>query len=126
MSRHSGLIVPALLVLCLAVVACVDEGRPETCDAEAVTVEVTVMANGMEPNPAAVCRGQDVSLELNPEVDGVFHVHGLDDTLPATTITAGEQLSLRFTPEVTGQFPVELHPAGDQGIAIGIFTVHER
>lgn len=129
MSRPTRLLRRFVLAasLALALVGCLDQGRPEACNEDAITVEITVMADGMEPNPAAVCRGQAVTLELRPEVDGVFHIHQLDDAVPATTIRAGEPVTLDFTPEVTGQFPVELHPADDpQGIAIGVFTVHDR
>jgi hypothetical protein len=127
MLRSSLAVGLILAVACVLLAGCVDDGRPATCDAVAVTVELTVSADGMDPNPVSVCRGQEVSLELRPEVDGVFHVHGLDAVLPATTIAAGEPVTLTFTPDQTGQFPVELHPADDpQGISIGIFTVHDR
>ena len=118
-----------LLPLCLggALAGCVDADRPETCEAGAVTLEITVAADGMEPNPAEMCTDQDVTLMLRPEVSGVFHVHGLDAHVPATTIAEGEPLNLTFTPDRSGQFPVELHPADDpRGIAIGIVTIYER
>ena len=110
-----------------ALTGCVDADRPETCEAGAVTIEITVGADGMEPNPTEMCTGQEVTLTLRPEVDGVFHIHGLDAHVPATTIAEGEPMNLTFTPDRSGQYPVELHPADDpRGIAIGIVTIYER
>ena len=64
---------------------------------------------------------------LDPEVDGVFHIHGLDDVVPATPVIAGEHVTLEFTADRSGQFPIELHPADDPtGVSLGIFTVYER
>lgn len=121
--------VRAIVVLALLVVmtACVPDNRPDSCSEDAVTIELTVRADAMEPGNPAACEGQRVTLAITPQVDGVFHVHGLDEVVPATTITAGEALELTFTPEGTGQFPVELHPADNpQGVAIGILTVYDR
>ena len=47
---------------------------------------------------------------VDSEVDGVFHIHGLDDLVPATPVVAGEQVTLEFTVDRSGQFPIELHP----------------
>jgi hypothetical protein len=118
----------ALLVILLAVLAgCVTENRPAACDADATTIQLTVTATSMTPNDPAACRGQLVTLTIEAEVDGLFHMHALDDLVPATTIAAGEETTLEFSAERSGQFPVELHPADDpQGITIGILTLHER
>ena len=127
MVRRARLVLLILLMIGGTLVGCVDQDPPETCDADAVKVEITVAADGMEPNPAEMCTGQDVTLTLHPQVDGVFHIHGLDALVPATTIAEGEPLDITFTPDRSGQFPVELHPADDpQGIAIGIVTIYER
>lgn len=115
------------LPLLLVIVACVPENRPETCADDAVTVDLTVRADGMEPANPSVCSGQDVTLGLSSEVDGVFHIHGLDESVPATTIAAGQGIQLEFTAEETGQFPIELHLADDpQGVSIGILTIYDR
>ena len=116
-----------LLIVAMTLSGCVDEHRPEDCGADELTIELTVSADALEPDDPAACRGQLVSLVLDSEVDGVFHIHGLDALVPATTISAGEELTLEFDATTRGQFPVELHPADDpQGLTIGILTVHER
>ena len=113
--------------LVLLVAGCVDQDRPAACDADELSLEVTVGADGMEPNPLEACEGQTVSMTVIPEIDGVFHIHGYDRAVPATTIVAGEETVLDFAAELTGQFLVELHPAeSGQGVDIGIFTVYER
>jgi hypothetical protein len=119
---------PAILIgLSVVLGACVSENRPADCDDDAKTIRVTVDATSMEPNDPAACRGQDVTLIVDPEVDGILHIHGLDALVPATTISAGEQLRLEFTADLSGQFPIELHAADDpRGASVGILTIHER
>jgi hypothetical protein len=114
-------------LLAALLVGCVTENRPATCNADDTTIELTVSATSLEPDDPAACRGQAVTMILDPEVDGVFHIHGLDAVVPATTVVAGEQVTLEFTADRSGQFPIEIHPGDDpQGVTIGIFTVYER
>jgi hypothetical protein len=125
--RLRGPISALLIVAAGTLVGCVAEDRPESCGADAATIRLTVTATSMEPSTAAACRGQDVTVVIDSEVDGVFHIHGLDDIVPATTISAGEETELEFAADRTGQFPVELHPADDaRGVDIGLLTLHER
>jgi hypothetical protein len=59
-------------------------------------------------------------------VDGVIHIHGYDQVVPATEVSAGEDLNLSFVAERAGQFPIELHPDADPtSVNVGVFTVHE-
>jgi Cupredoxin-like domain len=121
----------ATAVLAAALVAvlagCVTQNRPAACDDDATTIEVTVTERALEPNDPAACRGQDVTIVVDSEVDGVIHIHGLDEVVPATTIAAGERETLEFEADRSGQFPIELHPADDpEGVSIGILTLHER
>ena len=68
----------------------------------------------------------EVALVFTSEVDGVFHIHGYDEQVPATTVTAGERIELRFEATRSGQFPIELHlPGESEGVDVGILTVHE-
>jgi hypothetical protein len=115
----------ALVAAVLA--GCVTENRPEACNADQTTIELTLSATALEPNDPAACRDQLVTMIVDSEVDGVFHIHGLDDVVPATPVVAGEEITLDFTADRSGQFPIELHPADDpQGVSVGIFTIHER
>ena len=117
-----------LLILALVVAAtgCVSQNRPQSCDDPRLTLEVTLTAAAMQPSDPAVCRGQEVTLVVASEVDGVLHIHGYDEQVPATEVAAEEELRLVFVATRSGQFPIELHPADDpRGIEVGIFTVHE-
>ena len=115
-----------LLIVALAVAGCVSDTRPETCDAASVTIEMTLTATDLTPSDPAVCRDQEVTLVVDSETDGVLHIHGYDEAVPATTVHEGDTITLDFTASRSGQFPIELHPGDDpEGIAVGIFTVHE-
>jgi len=122
-----GTAASTLLLVAGILVGCVSDNRPATCNADETTIELTVSATDLEPNDPSACRDQVVTMVLDSEVDGVFHIHGLDRIVPATPVVAGEQVTLEFIVDQSGQFPIEIHPGDDpQGISIGIFTVYER
>ena len=121
-------------ILLLAVLAliglngCVSDNRPgdSACQAPAAEIALTVTADSMSPNDPAVCRDQEVTLVVTAEVSGAFHIHGYDESVPATEIVDGQVTEIEFTAAESGQFPIELHPNDDPtGVNIGIFTVHE-
>lgn len=121
--RH---VIAALVMLPLVTAACVSQNRPASCDDPSVTVDLQLTADSLSPTDPAVCRGQQVTLVIDSKVDGVLHVHGYDEALPATSVTAGEELTLEFTATRSGQFPVELHTDEvTTGVSVGVFTVHE-
>lgn len=108
---------------------CVETNRPEAsaCAAPAVTIELSLDDTGLTPDDPAVCRGQQVTLRIRSATDGVLHIHGYDEEVPATSVEAGATLELAFDASRAGQFPIELHPAdAPEGVAVGIFTVHEH
>jgi hypothetical protein len=115
------------VVLATVLGACVSDSRPNAsaCAAPAIVLDLRLTATDLTPAPS-VCRGQEVTLRIASEVDGVFHIHGYEQAVSATEVVAGETLELTFTADTEGQFPVELHPAGDPtGVSIAIFTVNE-
>lgn len=119
---------PALAGALLLLTACVEDSGPdaEACAVPTVEIELALAADALEPNDPAVCRDQEVTLVISPEVDGVFHIHGYDEEIPATEVRSGEETELRFTAARSGQFPIELHPLdAPAGVEIGVFTVHE-
>lgn len=114
-----------LVLLLLLLGACVEEARPSGCENDAVEIRVELEADRMTPSALGVCRGQQVTLIVATEVDATFHVHGYDDALPATTVSAGEEARLEFEASRAGQFPIEIHPADDpRGVEVGILTVY--
>jgi hypothetical protein len=125
--HRTRVVVPLLIALVVVLPGCVSDNRPADCEADEKAIRLTVDTASMEPNDPTACRGQLITLVIDPEVDGVLHIHGLDAVVPATTIVAGEEVTLEFTATPSGQFPVELHASGDsQGEILGIFTVHEH
>jgi len=109
----------------LLVVGCTPSDT-SSCSAPSVTLEATVTDEAMDPSALAVCRGQDVTLELHSQTDGVFHLHGYDEQVPATTLTPGETTTLEFSADAAGQFVIELHARSEESeVEIGIFTVNE-
>ena len=107
--------------------ACVSDSRPDAsaCAAPAVVLDLRLTATELTPAPS-VCRDQEVTLRIESEVDGVFHIHGYEQAVSATEVVAGETLELTFTADTVGQYPIELHPADDpSGVSIAIFTVNE-
>jgi hypothetical protein len=114
-----------MLVACVGLLAaCI--GQSPACEALPEEIELTLSATTLTPSDPAVCRGDEVTLTVSSEVDGVLHVHGYDEDVPATNVAAGEVLDLEFTATRSGQFPIELHTDEDtEGVNVGLFTVHE-
>jgi len=120
-ARPFAALLTTLLVIVLT--GCIEDSE---CASLPTRIEVTVAADGLTPTDPATCRGEEVTLVVTAEVDGVLHIHGYDAEVPATEIAAGEVTELDFTASRSGQFPVELHTDEDAaGASIGIFTVHE-
>ena len=115
-----------LLALVVILAGCVDDGRPEDCDATDVSIELSVSADAMTPDDPAACRDQRVTLVIDSSVDGHFHIHGYDEAVPETELAPGEEVEIEFVADRSGQFTMELHGDGDdEGIELGVFTVHE-
>jgi hypothetical protein len=117
----------SLVAAGLLAAACVEVGLPADCDEPAVTREATLTSRArLVPSNVDVCRDQEVTLVVEPEADGVLHIHGYDEAVPATSVHVRQELTLVFMAGRSGQFVIELHPAGDPtGASIGILTMHE-
>ena len=122
--RSRALVIAAAAALALA--GCIG-GTSADCAALPDEIDLTLTADALEPDDPAACRGQEMTFVVTSETDGVLHVHGYDDELPATEVAAGEVVELAFTAARSGQFPIELHSADDsRGVTVGLFTVHEQ
>ena len=114
----------ALLVVIAGIGGCIG-GNPD-CAELPTRIELTLSSDGLTPRDPTVCRDREVTLVVTSAVDGVLHIHGYDEQVPATSVTHGEVVELAFTAVRSRQFPIEFHPDDDaQGISAGIFTVHE-
>jgi len=126
MIHRSQLVAIALAGMLLA--ACIpDTGRPETCDEPSVALEVTLVEERLEPGNPAVCQGQDVTITVDVQRDGILHLHGYDDVLPAREVRAGTSEEFVFTAGRIGEFVIALHTTdGPAEATAGVLTVHER
>ena len=114
-----------MVLLGLAAAACIPSTDVD-CSDPAVTIDATVTDSAMEPAAISACRGQDVTLVLTSETDGVLHIHVYDDQVPATPLTPGEDQTLAFTDDHAGQFIIELHArSGQEETEIGVLTINE-
>ena len=114
----------APIAAALLIVSACNPSDAGSCTAPSVTLEATVTDQAMDPSALAVCRDQEVTLELHSQTDGEFHLHGYDEQVPATDLVAGETTTLEFVADVAGQFIIELH-SGDDEAEIGVLTVNE-
>ena len=111
----------------VVVVGCVDQNAPADCGDASVTRELTLTGTDLGGDAPSVCRGQDVTLGFTADGDGILHVHGYDEEIPATEYHADERIELTFDASISGQFPIEIHTTeNSEGQEIGILTVHER
>jgi hypothetical protein len=125
MRLEAPLLAGALLAVLVA--GCVDQNVPADCDAASVSRRLTLTGVELGGDRPSVCRGQEVTIDFTADTDGVLHIHGYDEQVPAIAYAAGERIEVRFTASVSGQFPIEIHSdANPEGQEIGIFTVHER
>jgi hypothetical protein len=110
--------------LCALLAGC--PGGTADCEALPERYELALTAETLTPSDPAVCRGDEVTLQVRSDVDGIIHIHAYDEQIPATPVAAGETVELAFAADRSGQFSIELHPEeSPQGVVVGIFTVHE-
>jgi hypothetical protein len=125
-SQHpvgAGLAVIVVLSMLLAGCNPSDGGA---CAEPTVEIAATVTDSAMDPSAISACRGQDVTLIVASETDGVLHIHGYDDQVPAVALEPGESETLEFTADVAGQFIIELHArSGQESTEIAVLTVNE-
>lgn len=123
-ARRAG--APVLLAVAMVAALSACTGGDADCEALPTTIELDLADDALTPSNPSVCRDRQVTLVVTSDVDGVLHVHGYDEQLPATSVTAGEIVQLVFTATRSGQFPIEMHTDDNtEGVSVGIFTVHE-
>lgn len=114
----------AVLAMLLVLTGCI--GGNSDCESLPMRIELEISADTLTPSDPRVCRDEEVTLVLAPAVDGVIHIHGYDEQVPATSVAAGEVTELVFTATRAGQFPIEFHTDDKvEGASVGVFTVNE-
>jgi hypothetical protein len=117
--RRTGTALSLLAVGLVALSGCTASSGP--CGPATLTLNVTVTDNGMDPSDLQACRDQDVTIVIDSQTDGEFHLHGYDIGQP---LTAGQEATVEFTADVAGQFIIERHGETDEA-EIGVLTVNE-
>ncbi len=94
----------AVLVVALGLAACGGGSK------ESLTFDLSVEGGALsgESDTFVVKQGDDVTLNLFADVDGVFHVHGYDFR---ARIYANSRSTLSFVADATGSFVIALHPS---------------
>lgn len=123
--RHAWLAAVMLLAALLA--ACVgDAGLPSTCHDPSVDFAATLSGERLDPAELNACRGQTVTITFTVNRDGVLHLHGYDDQVPATEVRAGQETVFDFDAVRSGVFPIALHTTdGPAEVTVGTLIVHE-
>jgi hypothetical protein len=124
--RGRAIVLATAALLAVLLTACVgNAGLPETCHDPSVSFTAT-LSERLEPANLDACRGQAVTITFAIERDGVLHLHGYDDQVPATVVRAGQETVFEFDAVRSGQFPIALHTAdGPEELTVGTLTVHE-
>jgi hypothetical protein len=77
----------AILIVAAIIAGCVpQQPLPATCNDPAVTLTATLADEHLDPGVLEACRGQQVTLSVKIERDGIFHLHGYDDQSSATEV----------------------------------------
>jgi hypothetical protein len=124
--RGRALLGVAMLLAALLTACVGDAGLPSTCHDPQVSFAATLRGEQLEPATFDACRGQAVTITFAIERDGVLHLHGYDDQVPATEVRAGDEIVFAFDAVRSGQFPIALHTTdGPAEVTVGALTVHE-
>ena len=101
MIKFSLLVAIGAILIVSLTSACGGGGEPQ-----ALTIPVTVDGKSMEPETVRVTQGDMVTLQIQTEHSGEFHVHGYD---VKTDAEAGETTDLFFQADPTGRFKITFH-----------------
>lgn len=120
-----GMVIAMSLFATVAAAAC-GGGDPEELD-----IPVNIEAGEMSPETIKVQQGDMVTLQINADEGGEFHLHTYDIE---AEIEANIQTDFYFVAEATGRFKITYHPVGegdhdegkhDEDGHGGIFKSHE-
>ena len=113
------------LVMALALAAC-GGGDPESLRFGLAIQERRLTIDGGE---LVVKQGDEVTLALDTDEDGTFHLHGYD---LERELAVGETKTLSFTAKATGRFAITFHPgagahshATEHGVMFESETLHQ-
>ena len=99
-----GMVIAMSLFAMVATAAC-GGGDPEELD-----IPVNIEAGEMSPETIKVQQGDMVTLKINADEGGEFHLHTYDIE---AEIEANIQTDFYFVAEATGRFKITYHPVGE-------------
>lgn len=102
--KLTGLIMVVGLLAMVAAVAC-GGGDPEELD-----IPVSIEAGEMSPGTIKVKQGDMVTLKIQADTGGEFHLHTYDIE---ADIEAETETDFYFVAEATGRFKITYHPQGE-------------
>ena len=105
MPRLSLVFVVLCAILLLAVAACGSSGPEE------LEIPVKLIGDQLDPETIQVAQGDSVTLMIEVEEPGEFHLHGYDIE---QDIEPGEAAELFFIADATGRFRITFHAAEEQ------------
>jgi plastocyanin len=105
---QAALSVAAILVGALALAACGTGEEPRDRDFDLRIEDRTL---DLDPAVIRVNQGDTVTLNIESDEHGSFHLHGYDIELE---VGPDEIMPMRFTADATGNFRITFHPGAEE------------
>lgn len=96
----------SLTAVAFTLVAGCGGGEPQ-----AVEIAVTIRDDQMSPDTIQVKQDDTVTLRIDSDIPGAFHLHGYDIE---REVRPGDVTNLSFTADATGRYRIAFHKAGDE------------
>ncbi|NQW22519.1 MAG: cupredoxin domain-containing protein [SAR202 cluster bacterium] len=116
MNTKLASLIAMLMVIGLLAAAC-GGGEPEDID-----IPVTITEGKMSPETIKVKQGDTVTLQIDADVPGEFHLHTYDIE---SDIPGGETADFLFVADATGRFKITYHPQAEMDNHGGLFESEE-
>ena len=97
----------SLAAVVITLVAGCGGGEPQD-----VEVAVTIRDDQMSPDTIQVKQDDAVTLTIDSDISGAFHLHGYDIE---REVRPGDVTNFEFTADATGRYRIAFHKAGDEG-----------
>ncbi len=110
MGNKSACIAAVLLTLAVAVLVLL--GGCAAGEPQEVEFAVTIRDDRMSPDTIQVKHGDAVTLKIDSDIPGAFHLHGYDIE---QEVQPGEVTDFAFTADATGRYRIAYHKSGDDG-----------
>ena len=101
-----GALFTTVAVLVTALAAACGGGEPEELD-----IPVSVAGEAMSPETIKVKQGDRVTLKIQADKAGEFHLHTYDVKMD---IEPGEATDFFFVADATGRFRITFHPSAEE------------